>query len=72
MCSGGILLGMGSCCCPETFFWRLSVAQPQQQGATVDRQGGRNGIGCGVIARAVDVVGVRGARQASMVEAVDG
>jgi hypothetical protein len=43
MCSDGILLGMGSCCCPETFFWRLSVAQPQQQGATVDRQGGRNG-----------------------------
>jgi hypothetical protein len=30
------------------------------------------GIGCGVVARAVDVVGVRGARQASMVEAVGG
>jgi hypothetical protein len=43
MCSDGILLEVDSCCCPETFFWRLSVAQPQQQGATVDRQGGRNG-----------------------------
>ena len=55
MCSNGILLEVDSCCSPETFFWRLSVAQPQQQGATVDRQGGKNGIGSGVIASAVDV-----------------
>jgi len=55
MCSNGILLEVDSCCSPETFFWRLSVAQPQQQGATMDRQGGRNGIVGGVIASAVDV-----------------
>jgi hypothetical protein len=55
MCSDGILLGVGSCCSPGTFFWRLSVAQPQQQGAAVDRQGGRNGIVRGVVASAVDV-----------------